>query len=90
MGAQSGDEKLHPNSQHVPLLRAFQTRLLQRLQWQTVSEGGCSAHHIRPRAGFIKGADSQHYIEHSSQRVCFQIKSSCFVLCEYNYENFTD
>ncbi|XP_045889319.1 ARL14 effector protein isoform X3 [Micropterus dolomieu] len=55
MGAQPGDEKLHPNCQHLPLLRALQGRLLQGLQWQTVSEGGCSAHHIHPFARFIKG-----------------------------------
>lgn len=74
MGAQPGDEKLHPNCQHLPLLRAFQDRLLQGLQRQTVSEGGCSAHHIHPFAGFVKGAGSQRYIEYSSLMVCCQSK----------------
>lgn len=55
MGSQSGDEELRAHRQHVPLLGAFQARLLQRLQRQTVPAGGRGAHYIRPGAGFVQG-----------------------------------
>lgn len=59
MGAQPGHEKLHPNRQHLPLLRAFPDGLLQGLQRQAVSEGGRGTHHIQPWARFIKDWTSE-------------------------------
>jgi len=57
MGEQPGDEELHPDRQHLPLLGALPGRLLQGLQRQAVSEGGRGAHHFQPGAGLIKGVN---------------------------------
>lgn len=60
MGAEPGDEKLHPHCQHLPLLGAFPDRLLQGLQRQAVPARGRGAHNIRPGAGLHEGESSRH------------------------------
>lgn len=60
MGAEPGHEKLCPHQQHVPLLGTLQARVLQGLQRQTVSEGGCSTHPLDQWQWFVKGRVS-HY-----------------------------
>lgn len=54
MGPEPGDEKLHPDRQHLPLFWALQDRLLQGLQWQAVPAGGRSANHLLPSTGDFK------------------------------------
>lgn len=61
MGAEPGHEKLCPHQQHVPLLGTLQARVLQGLQRQTVSEGGCSTHPLDQWQWFVKGRVSHYH-----------------------------
>lgn len=81
MGAEPGDEKLHPDCQHLPLLGALQDRLLQGLQRQAVSARGRRAHDIRPVSGLDEGESSPTRFSRSLRM--FQLERNRFVYFIY-------
>lgn len=75
MGAEPGHEKLCSNCQHLSLLRTLPARMLQGLQWQTVSERGCCTHYTVARNN--KGGLSDCI--HTTMFCSSVIPSSCHI-----------